>query len=66
VGTVVDPVVPSTDPKEPTTVTPAEMIYHRRVRLLALADELGNVAKACRQMGISRTRYHQWSAIVAQ
>ncbi len=66
VGTVVDPVVPSTDPKEPTTVTPAEIIYHRRVRLLALADELGNVSEACRQMGISRTRYYEWRRIVAQ
>ena len=30
--------------KGTTTVTPAEIIYHRRVRLLSLADELGNVA----------------------
>jgi transposase InsO family protein len=66
VGTVVDPVVPSTDPKEPTTVTPAEIIYHRRVRLLELAAELANVSAACRQMGISRTRYYEWRAIVAR
>jgi transposase InsO family protein len=46
-------------------VTPAEIIYHRRVRLLCLADELGNVSAACRQMGISRTRYYEWRAIVA-
>ena len=65
VGTVVDPVVPSTEPKEPTTVTPAEIIYHRRVRLLSLADELGNVSAACRQMGISRTRYYEWREVVA-
>jgi transposase InsO family protein len=66
VGTVVDPVVPLTDPEGTTTVTPAEIIYHRRVRLLALADELGNVAQACRQMGVSRTRFYEWTAIVAQ
>jgi transposase InsO family protein len=65
VGTVVDPVVPSTDPKEPTTVTPAEIIYHRRVRLLCLADELANISAACRQMGISRTRYYEWRRVVA-
>ena len=65
VGTVVDPVVPLTEPEGTTTVTPAEIIYHRRVRLLALADELGNVAAACRQMGISRTRYYEWRAVVA-
>jgi transposase InsO family protein len=47
-------------------VTPAEIIYHRRVRLLELADELGNVSAACRQMGISRTRYYEWRAVVAQ
>jgi transposase InsO family protein len=41
-------------------VTPAEIIYHRRARLLSLAAELGNVAEACRQMGISRTRYYEW------
>ena len=41
-------------------MTPAEIIYHRRVRLLSLADELGNVSAACRQMGISRTRYYEW------
>jgi transposase InsO family protein len=41
-------------------VTPTEIIYHRRVRLLELADELGNVSAACRQMGISRTRYYDW------
>ena len=46
-------------------MTPSEIIYHRRVRLLALADELGNVSEACRQMGISRTRYYEWREIVA-
>ena len=65
VGTVVDPVVPSTE-QGATTVTPAEIIHHRRVRLLSLADELGNVAAACRQMGISRTRYYEWRRIVAE
>ena len=47
-------------------MTPAEIIYHRRVRLLSLADELGNVAEACRQMGISRTRYYEWRRRVEQ
>jgi transposase InsO family protein len=66
VGTVVDPVVPLTEPEGTTTVTPTEIIYHRRVRLLALADELGNVSEACRQMGISRTRYYEWRRVVAE
>ena len=46
-------------------MTPAEIIYHRRVRLLSLADELGNVAAACREMGISHTRYYDWRRTVA-
>jgi transposase InsO family protein len=49
--------------KEPITVTPAEIIYQRRVALLALADELGNVAEACRVFGISRTRYYEWKGV---
>jgi len=40
--------------------TSAEIIYHRRVRLLDLADELDNVSEACRQIGVSRTRYYVW------
>ena len=46
-------------------MTPSEIIYHRRVRLLALADELGNISEACRQMGISRTRFYEWRQLVA-
>ena len=41
-------------------MTPAQIIYQRRVALLALAVELGNVAEACRSFGISRTRYYEW------
>jgi hypothetical protein len=31
---VVDPLVPTKEPQESTTVTPAEIIYHRRVQVL--------------------------------
>jgi transposase InsO family protein len=55
-----DPVVPSTDPEESITVTPAEIIYHRRVQVLAHAEKTGNVAETCRTFGISRTRFYQW------
>ena len=44
-------------------MTPADLIYQRRVRLLSLAVELGNVTAACRQLGISRTRYYQWRGV---
>ena len=40
--------------------TSAEIIYHRRVRLLDLAEELDNISAACRQIGVSRTRYYEW------
>lgn len=43
--------------------TSAEIIYHRRVRLLDLAEEIGNISKACRQLGISRTRYYEWKQL---
>ena len=64
VGAVMDPLFPSTEAEEPITVTPAEIIYHRRVRVLELADELGNVSKACRAMGVSRTRFYEWRGVV--
>jgi hypothetical protein len=54
------PVVPSTDPEEPITVTPAEIIYHRRVRVLEHAAETGNVSATCRTFGVSRTRFYEW------
>jgi transposase InsO family protein len=44
-------------------VSPEEIIYHRRVRVLELAEELGNISLACRTIGVSRTRYYEWKAI---
>ena len=35
-------------------VTVDDVIYRRRVRVLTLADELGNVSEACRLVGVSR------------
>lgn len=43
--------------------TSADIIYQRRVQLLDLAAELGNVSEACKLMGISRTRYYEWKRI---
>jgi hypothetical protein len=42
-------------------VTHTEIIYRRCLAVLALANETGNVAAACRTFGISRTRYYEWS-----
>jgi transposase len=60
VGLVVDPLVSTKEPQEPTTVTPAEIIYHRRVQVL---DRVGqtSVTEACRTFGISRTTYYRWA-----
>jgi cellulose synthase (UDP-forming) len=44
-------------------VTSPETIGHRRRRLLELADELGNVSAACRQMGVRRARYYEWKQL---
>ncbi len=46
--------------------TSAEIIYHRRVRLLELAKELGNISEACRQIGVSRKSYYQWLEVAEQ
>jgi transposase InsO family protein len=61
-----DPLFPSTEAEEPITVTPAEIIAHRRRRLLELADELGNVSEACRVMGVSRTRFYEWRSVAQE
>ena len=55
-----DPVVLLKEPKESITVTPAEIIYHRRLRVLEHAAVSGNVAETCRVFGISRTRFYEW------
>jgi hypothetical protein len=50
VGLVVDPLVPTKEPQESTTVTPAEIIYHRRVRVLDRAGQT-SVTEACPPSG---------------
>lgn len=40
-------------------MTPATIIYHRRVRVLETAREAG-VTGACRTFGVSRTSYYRW------
>jgi transposase InsO family protein len=49
--------------KEPITVTPAEIIYQRRLAVLEHADKTKNVAATCRVFGISRTRYYEWRGV---
>jgi transposase len=60
VGLVVDPLVPTKEPQESTTVTPAEIIYHRRVQVLDRAGQT-SVTQACRTFGVSRTTSYRWA-----
>jgi Integrase core domain. len=60
-----DPVVPCTDPEEPITVTPAEIIYHRRVRVLEHAAQTGNVTATCETFGVSRNTFYGWRNVAA-
>ena len=43
-------------------MTPGEIIYHRRVRVLDLAAKT-DVAKACRTFGVSRTTFYRWKKV---
>ena len=41
-------------------MTPGEIIYQRRLAVLAHAQKTRNVAQTCRTFGVSRTRYYEW------
>jgi hypothetical protein len=41
-------------------VTEHDVLVGYRLRLFTLADELGNVAQACRLMGVHRSTYYRW------
>src|SRR2546423_6044361 len=61
-GAVMDPLAPTRETKESITVTPNEIIYQRRLRVLEHAQATGNVSETCRVFGISRTRFYEWRA----
>ena len=44
-------------------MTPDQIIYQRRLRVLAHAEKTGNVAETCRIFGVSRTRFYEWQAV---
>lgn len=46
--------------------TSGEIIFARRVRVLELAEELGNAAEACRLIGVSRTAFYEWKCLAAR
>ena len=44
-------------------MTPDQIIYQRRLRVLAHAEQTGNVAETCRVFGVSRTRFYEWRSM---
>ena len=40
-------------------MTHDDVLFGFRLRLFTLAEELGNVSEACRQMGVSRSTYYE-------
>ena len=44
-------------------MTPAEIIYHRRLHVLERAAKT-NVSEACRVFGVSRTTFYRWKRLV--
>jgi transposase InsO family protein len=44
-------------------VTRDQIIYQRRVQVLAHAAKIGNVSETCGVFGISRTRFYEWQAM---
>ncbi len=41
----------------------ADEVYARRLRVLALAEELGNISEACRIVGVSRRSFYEWKRL---
>jgi transposase InsO family protein len=58
-----DLVVPTKESQGPITVTRDEIIYHRRVRVLEHAVEIGNVSETCRIFGVSRKTFYEWQGM---
>jgi transposase InsO family protein len=48
---------------ETITVTPADIIYQRRLAVLEQAARNRNVSETCRIFGVSRTRYYEWKSL---
>ena len=41
-------------------MTHDDVLFGDRLRLFTLAEELGSVSEACRQMGVARSTYYVW------
>ena len=43
-----------------TVKDPAEKLAHRRLRVLELAEALGNITQTCKRMKMDRTSFYEW------
>jgi hypothetical protein len=43
-----------------TVKDPAEKLAHKRLRVLPLAEALGNITQACKRMKMDRTSFYEW------
>jgi hypothetical protein len=42
------------------TTNPATKLAHKRMKVLQLAESLGNVKEACRRSGMDRASFYTW------
>lgn len=61
-----DPLASTTKRKEAITVTPDQIIYQRRQRVMAHAATSNNVSATCLVFGISRTTFYRWQVRAEQ
>ena len=57
------PAAPEPAPAAPSA---ADETYAKRLRVLALAEELGNISEACRIVGVSRRSFYEWKRIAEE
>ena len=56
----------SYDPRKVTPMTTNQKLIKNKIGLLNLAEELGNVARACKVMGFSRDTFYRYQELVAE
>jgi len=57
---------PPTEPAARPAPSAADDAYAKRLRVLALAEELGNISEACRIVGVSRRSFYEWKRIAEE
>jgi hypothetical protein len=63
------PPQPAPAPPQPAAapaLSAADEAYAKRLRVLTLAEELGNISEACRIVGVSRRSFYEWKHIAEE